>query len=99
MQAILITAASQTLELIEINSLQEIKDQIGFDTIETDEVGDQGDLLYFDEECFIRGGGPRFQIDSLIPVAGNGVILGGTAEAFKDVNTDLEDLRARVKFS
>jgi hypothetical protein len=73
---------------------------IGFDTIESDNLGSLGDRLYFDEECFLRETKGRFQIDKVIPVAGKGVVVG-TAEdgsALRDVATDIEDLRRRIKY-
>jgi hypothetical protein len=102
MRAILITPETQSIEAIQVSSRDEIPDLIGFDTIESDEVGDADDRLYFDEECFIRGDAVkgRFQIDSLIPIAGKGVILGSTKDGAEldDATTDIDDLKNRIKF-
>jgi hypothetical protein len=51
---------------------------IGFETVDSDEIDANGDRLYFDEKCFIRQtpGVGRFQLDSLAPVAGMGVVVG-----------------------
>jgi len=34
--------------------LEEIKKIIGFDSIASDEIDDKGNMLVFDENCFIR---------------------------------------------
>jgi len=100
MRALLITPDAQTIEEIDIGGLDDIKALIGFDTIESDAVGTEGDRLYFDEECFLRRSTGRFQIDTIIPVAGKGVIVGtaGGADKLSDAVTDIEDLRGRTKF-
>jgi hypothetical protein len=100
MKAYLITPASQTIEVIDIADLEDIKALIGFDTLESDAVGSEGDRLYFDEECFLRGTAGRFRIDKLIPISGKGVVVG-TADggvALRDVATDIEDLRQRITY-
>ncbi len=99
MKALLIKPENQSIETIEITNKDEIINLIGFDTVIGDEVGSNGDKLYFDEECFLRGTEGRFQIDKLIPVSGIGVVIGSDAdENLSDVNTDIEDIRARTKF-
>lgn len=100
MRALLITPDAQSIETIEIAGLDEIKALIGFDTIASDAVGTAGDLLYFDEECFLRRSAGRFQIDTLIPVAGKGVIVGtaGDGVTLSDAATEIEDLRHRIKY-
>ncbi|MGB5583170.1 MAG: hypothetical protein WBO93_06190 [Gammaproteobacteria bacterium] len=100
MKAILISPEKQTIEEIQIEKQEDIADLIGYDTIESDVVGDNGDRLYFDEECFIRGIEGRFQIDSIVPVSGKGVIVGMTGEpaTLTDVVTELDDLYKRTKF-
>lgn len=100
MKAYLINPENQTIEAIEISGQDDIVRHIGYDTLESDAVGAEGDRLYFDEECFLRGSKGRFQIDRIIPVAGKGVIAG-TAEdgvTLRDVATDIEDLRSRIKY-
>jgi hypothetical protein len=50
--------------------------QIDGITIDSDEIDDNGDRLFFDEEFFIRQQSVgRFKVDSLAPVAGIGVIV------------------------
>ena len=100
MKALLITPESQSIEMVNINGREDITRLIGFDTIESDAVGTAGDRLYFDEECFLRGTGGRFQIDSVIPVSGRAVIVGTTDEGstLRDVATDLDNLRRRIKY-
>lgn len=100
MQALLIKPDVQTIESVEINDLDDIKQLIGYDTIISDEIGPQGDRLYFDEECFLRGTSGRFQIDSVIPVSGVGVIIGAAdeGETLRDVVSDIEAIRRRIKY-
>ena len=100
MKAMLITPETKNIELIDVTSLNDIKDIIGFDTIIADAIGTEGDLLYFDEDCFLRGTEGRFQIDTLVPVAGRGVIVGSTneGEILKDVAAELDDLSRRTKY-
>lgn len=100
MKALLIDAAAKTIEEIEIADRDAIVHQIGFPTLESDEVGAAGDRLFFDEECFIRGTEGRFQVDSLIPVAGKGVVVGAddSGSALSDVALTVAELQARTKF-
>ena len=100
MKAFLITAESQNIEAIDINSMDGIVKLVGYDTIESDEIGTEGDRLYFDEECFLRGSEGRFQIDTLIPVSGKGVVVGTLDKGarLQDVTTDIDDLRSRIKY-
>ena len=100
MKAFLITPDKQSIEAININGREDIAKLIGFDTIESDAVGTAGDRLYFDEECFLRGTSGRFQIDSVIPVSGKALIVG-TADGgstLRDVATDIDSLRNRIKY-
>jgi hypothetical protein len=101
MKAYLITPDQQSIEEVEIAGFDDIKSLVGFDTLESDAIGAAGDRLYFDEECFLRGASGRFQIDTVIPVSGKGVVVGTAdgGEAFSDVATDIDDLRRRTKFS
>ena len=79
-----------------------VKNLIGYDTVDSDEIDANGDHFYFDEECFLRRepGKGRFKVDSLAPVAGKGLIvgtaLGGTG--FKNVTINVEALIRRVTF-
>ena len=96
----MISPATQSIETIDVATLADIKAVVGYDTLESDAIGTRGDRLYFDEECFLRGTSGRFQIDSVIPVAGKGVIVG-TADSgttLRDVVTDVDDLRRRIRY-
>ena len=100
MKALLINPESRSIETIKINGREDLARLIGFDTIESDAVGTAGDRLYFDEECFLRGSSGRFQIDSVIPVSGKALIIG-TADGgstLRDVVTDIDSLRSRIKY-
>lgn len=100
MKALLINPENRSIEAIDIDAREDIARLIGFDTIESDAVGTAGDRLYFDEECFLRGAGGRFQIDSIIPVSGRAVVVGTADEGatLRDVATDIEDLCSRIKY-
>lgn len=100
MKAILISGEKRSIEAIDVDGQEAIAKLIGFDTIESDAVGTNGDRLYFDEECFLRGTGGRFQVDNLIPISGKAVIVGTTGDGavLRDVATDLENLRGRIKY-
>jgi len=101
MKAYLITPDKQSIDEVEVTGLDDVKALIGFDTLESDAIGSEGDRLYFDEECFLRGASGRFQIDTVIPVSGKGVVVG-TADngaTLHDVVTDIDDLRRRTKYS
>jgi hypothetical protein len=100
MKAIVISPATQSIEAVDVTTLDDIKAVVGYDTLESDAIGTQGDRLYFDEECFLRGTSGRFQIDSVIPVAGKGVIVGtGDGGAtLRDVVIDADDLRRRIRY-
>jgi hypothetical protein len=100
MKALLIDPGNRTIEAIEIEGRDGLVKRIGYATLESDAVGTAGDRLYFDEECFLRGTTGRFQVDTLIPVSGIGVIVG-TAEdgkTLRDVMTDIDSLRGRIKY-
>jgi hypothetical protein len=100
MRAIVISPATQSIEMADVTTLDDIRAIVGYDTLESDAIGTQGDRLYFDEECFLRGTTGRFQIDSVIPVAGKGVIVG-TADGgatLRDVVTAADDLRRRIRY-
>ena len=100
MKAVLIDPEKRSIESVDINNLNDIVRLVGYDTIESDAVGTQGDRLYFDEECFLHGTTGRFQIDTIIPVSGKGVIVG-TAEdgnTLRDSVIDIDALRNRIKY-
>jgi len=101
MKAFLITPDTRSIDEINVSSLDDIKALIGFDTLESDAIGSEGDRLYFDEECFLRGASGRFQIDTLVPVSGKAVVVGMAKDgaSLRDVTIDIDDLRRRTKFS
>lgn len=98
MRAIFIDPERQIIEEIDITGEEDIVRMVGFETLESDAVGDQGDRLFFDEECFLRQSKGRFQIDTVIPVAGKGVIVGTDGDKLSDATTDLDDLRGRIRY-
>ena len=100
MKAYLIDAENHAIENIDVNSMDDIIRLIGHETIESDAVGNAGDRLFFDEECFLRGSAGRFQIDSVIPVSGKGILMGASEDGatLSDVHTDLDDLISRIKY-
>jgi hypothetical protein len=100
MKALLINPETRSIEAVDIGGQAELASLIGYDTIESDAVGSAGDRLYFDEECFLRGTTGRFQIDTLVPVSGRAVIVGTADDSatLRDVATDIEDVRSRIKY-
>jgi hypothetical protein len=99
MKALLINPETQSVEAIDIQSVQDIADRIGFETVISDEIGPDGDRLYFDEECFLRGTSGRFQIKGVAPVAGIGIVAGSQDdEALRDAASDVASLSARVRY-
>jgi hypothetical protein len=100
MKAILIDPENRSIESVDIIDRSDIVRLVGYDTLESDAVGTAGDRLYFDEECFLRGTTGRFQIDTIIPVSGKGVVVG-TAEdgsTLRDAVTAIDTLRSRIKY-
>jgi len=99
MKALLIKPAEQSIEAIELSSKEEIIKLIGFDTVIADDLGGNGDKLYFDEECFLRGNEGRFKIDNLIPVSGIGVVVGSNDDGtLADIQSDIEDIKSRTSY-
>jgi hypothetical protein len=100
MKGLLITPDTQSIEAIDISGQDEIVKLIGYDTITSDEIGPEGDRLFFDEECFLRGTSGRFQIDTVIPVSGKGVIIGSKDDGttLRDAVSDVKSIRARIKY-
>ena len=99
MKAFLINPETKSVEAVDIQSRDDIASLIGFDTIESDAVGTAGDRLYFDEECFLRGSSGRFQVDNVVPVSGNGVVVGATDDGtLRDVVSDMDGLAGRLKY-
>ena len=85
--------------MIDIAGHDDIVKLIGFDTVTSDEIGPDGDRVYFDEECFLRGTSGRFQIDTVIPVSGIGVIAGSSdvGTTLRDAVSDTGSIRGRIK--
>ncbi|MBK7793362.1 MAG: hypothetical protein IPJ62_13145 [Betaproteobacteria bacterium] len=100
MKALMIDPEHRSIEAIEIVGHEDIARLIGFDTVESDAVGNAGDRLFFDEECFLRGAGGRFQLDTLIPIAGKALIVGtsGDGTVLRDAVTDVSSLGSRLKY-
>ncbi|MHA7881282.1 MAG: hypothetical protein ACX931_15930 [Saccharospirillum sp.] len=100
MKALLINAQQKTIETVDVQSKADIAKLVGYDTLEKDEIGPEGDVLFFDEECFLRGTEGRFQIDSVVPVSGVGVIVGSTdgGDTLSDVHSDEAAIAARLKY-
>ncbi len=100
MKALLITPETQEIESIEISGHEDIVKLIGYETITSDEIGPDGDRLFFDEECFLRGASGRFQIDTVIPVSGKGVIVGSTEDGTTlcDAVSNVESIRRRIRY-
>ena len=99
-KAFLISAEERSIEPVDVSDTGEIATLIGYETLESDKVGNGDNLLFFDEECFIRGSLGRFQIDKLVPVSGKGVVIGMEADGstLTDVSLSLDDLRNRTIF-
>lgn len=101
MQAYLIDPAQAQVSEVDIShGLADIQALIGFDTLESDEISQAGDRLYFDESCFIRQipGAGRFQFGSLAPIAGRAVVLREAQGAYLAPHMSLDDLLAKLKF-
>ncbi|MBL1292590.1 MAG: hypothetical protein COB61_001825 [Thiotrichales bacterium] len=102
MKAFLIVPATESIDVVDIDSVEDIKAMIGFDTIDSDEIGPDGDRLYFDEECFIRGDAVsgRFQLDKVAPVAGKGMIVGSSegGNTIQDAVSDVDSIKKRVVY-
>jgi len=100
-----INAALKTIESIPLTQgLEQIKQIIGFDSIETDSIDKVGNTLYFDEDCFLKESKNlgKFQIDTLAPVAGVGVIVlqkNTDPLVLETPSITLENVKSRIKFS
>jgi len=97
MKAIVINGQSREVSVADISSREDIIALIGESTVISDSVDDTN-LVYFDEDCFIRGTEGRFRIDSLAPIAGKAVVLGGSEAAPSDTSLDVDTLQARITF-
>lgn len=103
MQVFMIDPTQKTITPVDIDgTLNAIGALIGFDTIDSDEIDNNGDRLFFDESCFIRqqDGIGRFKVDNLAPVAGIGVIANSRDEgkSVQAPEVSLQDLVKRVTF-
>ena len=100
MKALLISPAEKSVEEVDIQDRADIIKLVGYDTLESDEIGPDGDRLFFDEECFLRGTKGRFQIDKIIPVSGKGVIVGSSDDGttLRDVVSTVDSLKKRLKY-
>ncbi len=97
MKAIIIHGQEQQLETTELGREDDIKALIAQDSVIFDEI-DEHNVVYFDEDCFIRGTDGRFQIDALAPISGVGVVIGRTDGNLTDSSLDQEALQGRIKF-
>ena len=99
MKALLINPETRSIETIDIQTPDDIGKRVGFETVISDEIGPEGDRLYFDEECFLRGTSGRFQIEGVAPVAGIGIVAGSKGgEELCDAASEEDSLRARVRY-
>jgi hypothetical protein len=98
MKAYLISPESQSIESIDIQDQNDIKNHIGYDTVIFDELGDD-QHIFFDEECFLRQAKGRFQIDKLVPISGKAIVISMSGEDLSDVALEKSALAARVNFS
>jgi hypothetical protein len=103
MKAYVIDAVAKTVQEAAIdNGLDGVKALIGFDTVDSDEIDDNGDRLFFDERCHLRAapGAPKFKVDNLAPVAGRGVVVraGQGGSQLTDAIIGLDALKKRVTF-
>jgi hypothetical protein len=103
MQCFVIDPATKTITAQPLTEgMAQIRALIGFDSVDSDEVRNSTDRLFFDESCFLRDNpaAGRFQLDTLAPVAGIGIIVG-TAQSeneFQSPSLTLEALQSRVRF-
>jgi hypothetical protein len=99
MKAILIQPETRSIDVVDVAGRDDIVRLVGYATLESDAVGDAGDRLFFGEECFLRGTLGRFQIDTLVPVSGVGVIVGVDDDgALRDATVAVDELRARIRY-
>lgn len=102
MKVFAINPLTKEINAVEISNTEEaLQKLIGFSTIDSDEIDDNGDRLFFDEECFIRqqGNVGRFKVDSLAPVAGIGVIVNSKdGKSFQSAAIRSEELLKRVTY-
>jgi hypothetical protein len=103
MQVYVINPTLKIVSAVDIpGALDDVRGLIGFPSIDSDEIDNNGDRLFFDEECFIRqqDGVGRFKIDNLAPVAGIGVVANSRDESksIQAPEVSLQALTKRVTF-
>ena len=102
MQVFTINPLTKEIDAVDIADTKEaLQKLIGFSTIDSDEIDDNGDRLFFDEECFIRqqSNVGRFKVDSLAPVAGIGVIVNSKdGKTFQSPAISAQELFKRVTY-
>ena len=100
MKAIRIQPNTHSIESIEVSCLDDIVENIGFDTVISDDLAANGERLFFDENCFLRETTGRFQIDNIVPVSGVGIIIGASKNgtSISNVQSSIESVRERIKF-
>jgi hypothetical protein len=102
MKAFLIDPAIQSATAVDLRAgLDEIRQLIGFDTVDSDEINAAGDRLFFDDHCFIRKepGVGRFKFATEAPVAGRGVIACVVNGAFQDCSLTLAEVQQKLVFT
>jgi hypothetical protein len=104
MQAYVIKPNSKAIESVEFDGkLDTVKALIGFDSIEVDEIDTDGNVLYFDENCFIRDSSllGRFKMSGLAPIAGVGVVINCANPKdphFSNPTFSLDQLKSKIQF-
>ncbi|MBT9540633.1 hypothetical protein [Thiobacillus sp.] len=100
MKAYLIDANSHAVREVVSAGLDGIKQPIGYDSVDSDEIDASGDRLLFDESCFLRDqtGNGRFKLDNLIPVANKAVVANpaGDDGVLKSATVVLAALQQRT---
>jgi len=99
MKALLINSGAEIQE-VDIETVDDIRNLIGFKTIDSFDLGTQGDRLYFDEWCYLHESTGRFQVDGSIPLSGNAVVVGVAEDgaSLRDAKADIDDLRGRIRY-
>lgn len=103
MNAFLIDPVRRSIELVKIDgSIESIRALIGFPHVDADEIHGGDDRLHFDEECYLRQDetAGRFQLDTLAPVSGRGVVTGAPrgGGVVGPPRVSLDSLQARIVF-
>ena len=98
MKAILIDPNERCLRQVQVQDKDDIVELIGYDTVISDEIGPDGERMFLDEECFIRGALGRFQLEGVAPVAGRAVVTGasGAGRVLADVASTTEEIERRL---